>query len=247
MKSALFFCLVLCSAPVQADFSYRSTVRAAPGQARETMVALHGNRMVRKGAARTEIIDLDKRAITTIDRNKRTWSVMTFGQFRKALSATAPAIVAASPSLDISAGIRATGRTRTIEGYPTKEFVVNMSTSAPGLAFDVHLWVTPQVDGYSAVRDFYRALAKDFDWLPSATALEDRSGITRLAGRLMSQSGMIDGTPIETDITARAAGNTGAASEITIENSGFSAAPADPALFDIPAGFTETPPSPSVR
>ncbi len=235
MKAA--FALFLCAVAAFADFEYRSTVRAG-ATPQLTTVALHGGRMLRKGVNHIEIIDVDKRTLTTLDTRNRTWSTMTFDQFRQALAAAAAA-PAQQPDVNVSAGIRSTGQTRTIDGYATKESVVTMSTT--GLAFEMHLWIAPEVPGYSEVRDFYRRLSKDFDWLPSTAAIRDRSGIARLAGRLLSQSSLLEGTPIETDITIRpdAAGNSAPPLQLTIENSGFSAAPADPALFEIPSGFTQ--------
>ena len=49
-------------------------------------VALHGNRMVRSNPHTTEIIDLDQQAMTFIDHDKHTYSVVTFQQMQQAMA-----------------------------------------------------------------------------------------------------------------------------------------------------------------
>src|SRR5207248_9683619 len=91
-----------------ADFQYQSTARVTGGSLIQIMrfvpgggalkepqvstVALQGNRLVRRGKRQGEIIDLDKRLITTINFDKRTYSEVTFEQMKQALEqATAKA------------------------------------------------------------------------------------------------------------------------------------------------------------
>src|ERR1700719_4118324 len=84
-----------------ADFQYQSTSRVTGGALIQMMrfvpgggalkepqvstVAVSGNRLVRRSKRQGEIIDLDKRTITTINFEKRTYTEMTFEQMKQML------------------------------------------------------------------------------------------------------------------------------------------------------------------
>jgi hypothetical protein len=242
----------------------------------------------------------------------------------KAQSAKQPG----SPDLSIDANIQQTGQTRNIEGYDTKEAILTMSmtmtdprTAQSGaMAIKMDMWVAPEVAGYSEVREFYKRMAKELDWMPGGMALLNRPDMARAISKMMTQGGALEGTPIQEIVSMRpqappgnapaAPGNADAAPgssatsapapsqpattqnnsqqnpsaaiasalsgrfgglggfgrkkqsqasqdaaraaatssgdgtliEMTMENSAFSAAPVNSALFEIPAGFREVPP-----
>jgi len=237
MRFAAFFTLVLCSVPLRADFQYQSTTRITGGamlqmlrfmpgagklrEPQTSTVAVQGNRMVHKSALQTSIIDVDKRTITTINTEKRTYSVMTFDQMKQAMeqasakmqNSTQPG----SPDVSIEANIQQTGQTRNIGGYDTKEAVLTMSmtmtdprTSQSGaMAIKMDMWVAPDVAGYSDVRDFYKRMAKELDWMPGGMGLLNRPDMARAISKMMAQGGAVDGTPIQEIITMRPAGAPG--------------------------------------
>jgi hypothetical protein len=88
----------------QADASYQESVQVTGGSLVDTLKAIpfmpksmkqileptvsrkavHGNQMVSTSKASTEIIDLDQETLTTIDVDKKTYSVVTFAQLRQA-------------------------------------------------------------------------------------------------------------------------------------------------------------------
>ena len=334
MRFAAFFALAL-SVPLHADFQYQSTARITggamlqmlrfvpgAGKVREpqtSTVAVQGNRMVHKGPQQTSIIDLDKRTITSINNEKKTYSVMTFDQMKQAMEDAAAKAQTAkqpgSPDLSIDANIQQTGQTRNIEGYDTKEAILTMSmtmtdprTAQSGaMAVKMDMWIAPEVAGYSEVREFYKRMAKELDWMPGGMALLNRPDMARAISKMMAQGGALEGTPIQEIVSMRPAAapgssDTGAPApaqtattqnnsqqnpsaaiasalsgrfgglggfgrkkqsqpsqdaapaapaassgdasliEMTMENSAFSAAPVDSALFEVPAGFREVPP-----
>ena len=335
MRFAAFFPLVLCSVPLHADFQYQSTahitggamlqmMRFVPGagklrEPQTSTVAVQGNRMIHKSSLQTSIIDLDKRTITTINNEKKTYSVVTFDQMKQAMDAAAAKAQSAkqpgSPDLSIDANIQQTGQSRNIEGYDTKEAILTMSmtmsdprTAQTGaMAIKMDMWIAPEVAGYSEVREFYKRMAKDLDWMPGGMALLNRPDMARAISKMMAQGGALEGTPIQEVVSMRPAGTPGGSDattsapsqpattqnnsqqnpsaaiagalsgrfgglggfgrkkqsqssqdaapaagasssgdgsliEMTMENSGFSAAPVNSALFEIPAGFREVPP-----
>lgn len=107
MKSKYLAAFLLCAVPsaLYADFSYTETTQITGGsivglmrmagvfsrQARQagdpiiSTVMVKGNRMVRSNAMRTEIVDLDKETITTIDHTKKQYTTMTFQQMKQQL------------------------------------------------------------------------------------------------------------------------------------------------------------------
>jgi hypothetical protein len=339
MRFSAFFALALCSVPLRADFQYQSTTRITGGAMLQMMrfmpgagklrepqvstVAVQGNRMIHKSALQTSIIDVDKRTITTINNEKKTYSVMTFDQMKQAMEDVAAKMQGAkqpgSPDVSIDANIQQTGQTRNIAGYDTKEAILTMSmtmtdprTAQSGaMAIRMDMWTAPEVAGYSEIRDFYKRMAKELDWMPGGMALLNRPDMVRAVSKMMAQSGAIDGTPIQEIISMRPAATPGSPDapapqqntgqnttqnnsqqnpsaaiasalsgrfggfggfgrkkqssssqsaapastqdtapssgdasliEMTMENSTFSAAPINSALFEIPAGFREVPP-----
>jgi hypothetical protein len=166
------------------------------------------------------------------------------------------------------------------------------------------MWIAPAVAGYAEVRDFYKRMAKDLDWMPGGMALMGRPDIARAVSKMMAQGGAVEGTPVEEVMTmqpvtadgattaapaqstqstapqtpspttagaigsalggrlggfggfgrkkqAPAAQDSSAAApapqsnsliEMTMDNSNFSTAPVNSALFEIPAGFREVAP-----
>ncbi len=102
----MFVAAALAAPPsLFADFSYQETTQITGGsmlklikvagvfssQARKagdpiiSSVFLKGNRMARVSPESTEIIDLDKETITTIDTLKHTYTVVTFEQMKAQL------------------------------------------------------------------------------------------------------------------------------------------------------------------
>src|SRR6185369_15640176 len=94
---------VAVAIPLFADFSYQETTKITGGalmsamkvagvfskQARQanepiqSTVAIKGDRMVHRSSLHTTIIDLAGQTITTIDPQKKTYSVMTFAEMKQ--------------------------------------------------------------------------------------------------------------------------------------------------------------------
>jgi hypothetical protein len=242
MRFAAFFALALCSVPLHADFQYQSTahitggamlqmLRFVPGagkirEPQTSTVAVQGNRMVHKSPLQTSIIDLDKRTITTINNEKKTYSVMTFEQMKQAMADASAKLQSAkqqnasqpgSPDVSIDADIQQTGQSRNIAGYNTKETILTMSmtmtdprTAQSGaMALKMDMWIAPEVAGYSEMRDFYKRMAKELDWMPGGMALLNRPDMARAISKMMTQGGAVDGTPIQEVMSMRPAATPG--------------------------------------
>ena len=142
---------------------------------------------------RIEIIDLDGKRFINIDTAKKTYSSMTFDEFKAALQRAQErakeeqakevskhpeaANVKITPKIDM----QETGATRTVLNLPTKEVKMKIDMQiestdpkaqekAQSMSMTVNSdsWIAASVPGYSEVKEFYVKLAKELDWLPGA-------------------------------------------------------------------------------
>jgi hypothetical protein len=140
---------------------------------------------------RIEIIDAEGKRFITIDTTNKTYSSMTFDEFRAALQQAQErakeqqakevskhpqaANLKITPKIDM----QETGATRTVLNLPTKEVKMKidmeMESTDPkaqekaqsmSMTVTSDSWVAASVPGYGEVRDFYVKLAKELDWLP---------------------------------------------------------------------------------
>ncbi len=144
-------------------------------------VLVKGNRMAHITNDYTQIIDLDKETITHIDHAKKEYSVLTFQQLKQQIEQAAQeaqkrqaeqgAQGAPSPDaqaeMNFKANVRNTGATRQVSGLNTSESILAMTaeitdkkTGNKGtFAITNDMWMTPEIPGYSEVRDFYQKWA----------------------------------------------------------------------------------------
>jgi len=179
------------STSLWADFSYQESTQMTGGiafnalklggpltrgarEAQISTVSVKGNRMLttRKDAA--TVIDLDKESITEINLAKKTYTVVTFAQMKEAMEKAIaeaqkdkkngkPANVDAKFKISVNA----TGKTKTIGEFNTKELLVTMEvegkdkdsgqTGAMNVLTDA--WMAP-VAGYDEVKAFEMKMAQ---------------------------------------------------------------------------------------
>ncbi|MDQ2835111.1 MAG: hypothetical protein M3Y50_15485 [Acidobacteriota bacterium] len=147
-------------------------------QSREPVVStviVKGNRLARIGEQSTEIIDLDRETVTTIDHVKRQYTVMTFEQIRQQVQQaiakstqqqrTAPPAPqpASNTDLTFQVHVRNTGATKDVAGVNARESILALTMDATdktsgqtgSMAITNDLWLAPDIPGYGEVRDFY--------------------------------------------------------------------------------------------
>jgi hypothetical protein len=205
MSSRSWIALGLCTlltTPSFADFRYDETTQITGGaivsmmkfvgafskDAKKSMdpvtstVLVQGNRMARINPDQTEIIDLDKETITTIDHKKKQYTVMTFEQMKQQMeeamkkakeqqAKSKPAQPQASdtppPKMTFKVNVRNTAATRNVAGLDTKESILAMQMEATdqksgqtgSLAITNDMWMAPEIPGYDEVRDFNKRFA----------------------------------------------------------------------------------------
>ena len=157
-------------------------------------IMVKGNRMRSEHSTGTvEIIDLDSRRFINIDTIKKTYSTMTFEEFKanmeraqeraKEEQAKAVAKHPEAANLKVTPKVHSeeTGATRTILDLPTKEVKwqiemqfestdpkVQQQAQGASMTMNSDAWLAPSVPGYDEMRQFYVRMAKQLDWLPGA-------------------------------------------------------------------------------
>jgi hypothetical protein len=192
----------LFTTPSFADFRYAETTQITGGtvvgmmklagafskDAKKAMdpvtstVLVQGNRMARINPDHTEITDLDKETITTIDHGKKQYTVVTFAQMKqqveeaqkKAQSQQAKGKPsqpqgsdAQPPKMNFKVNVRNTAATKKVAGLDSKESILSMALEATdqqsgqkgSLAITNDMWMAPEIPGYSEVRDFNQRFA----------------------------------------------------------------------------------------
>jgi hypothetical protein len=228
--------VTLSAAPILADFSYQETTTITGGalmsmmkvvgvfskQAREPVkseVALHGNKMVHRSANHISIIDLDAQTITSIDPQKKTYSVMTFDDMKRMMEQMSEKMKQAQKSdkgdVTWKASAESTGNAKTINGYNAKEEVLKIEmegtdkqTGQTGaMVVTSHVWISPDVKGYGEMREFYKRMAAKLDWTPSGNNMfASRPDIAKGMAEAYKEMAKLDGTPVYQSMSMGAEG-----------------------------------------
>ncbi|HKE25488.1 MAG TPA: hypothetical protein VKB88_24180 [Bryobacteraceae bacterium] len=232
--------LVLGSSTLLADFSYQEKSTLTGGammsmlkvagvfskgarDARGPMVstvAIKGNRMLHRSDLHTSIIDLDAQTITSIDMQKKTYTVMTFEQMKQMMEQMAQKMHQQDPNnpqMQVKVSADATGKTRQINGADTKEMVVKIemvmtdqkSGQQGSMPITVDAWIGPAVKGYDEVRAFYKRMAEKIGWTPGSNAFMGRPDIAKGMSEAYKEVSKLDGVPLFETMTIGGAGQQG--------------------------------------
>lgn len=220
-------CLLLASAADAKDLVIRqmaTNVLTGPTPTEET-VYLVGDTIVTESAALRQIVDLEKKTVTTADKANKTYMVRTFDdlraqadEIRKRLDSLPPESrkqLAALFDDTEPVIIKPTGKTETIAGYPAKEHSVR------GGPYDGSVWTTDAVE-----------TPPSFTRMKSIEQL--RGGAARRLGEAMEK---LEGFPLRMRIEMKAGPQPFTVSNEVLEVKEGSA-PAD--VRKVPAGFTKT-------
>ena len=233
--------IALAAGALLADFSMEQSSKITGGmmagamkiagafsrQAREpiqTTVAVKGNRMVHLSASRGTVIDLDKETITSIDFQRKTYSVMTFAQMKQALedlSARMQEKKGDNPDLKFKVSVNPTGQTKQIAGFDAKETILKIemegtdakSGQTGAMTMISDMWLAPRVSGYEEVTAFHKRMAQKLDWTPGANMMMARPDMAKAMAELYKQSGSLDGIPVYQVVKMGVAGSGAPGSE----------------------------------
>ena len=231
---------VLAASPLLADFSYHEKSTITGGimaslmkvagvfskQAREPMestVALQGDKMATRSATHASIIDLGSETITSIDLQRKTYSVMTFEEMKQALEQMSQKMKqqpADKPNVDFKVSVTSTGNARQIAGFDAREMVLKMEMQSTDpqsgqqgtMVITTNVWIAPAVPGYGEVRDFHARMAKKLNWTPGGNMFMARPDVAKGMAEVDKQAATLDGMPVFQTVSMGAQGQPGATS-----------------------------------
>ncbi len=220
------FALLLAGGAALADFSYEQTSKITGGtmmsmvkimgafskQLREPMrstFAVKGDRMAMITPQMTQVIDLEKETITEINYEKKRYSVTSFADWSAALSGADSKIKAGDEGeyqdVTITAKVQQPGDTKVVNGMTTKHAIVILGfegtdkkgNKAAFMTMVVDMWLAPDVNGYSEMKNFYARMAQKLNWSPnsgivSAMAPGSSSGMAEM----MKEMSKLEGMPV---------------------------------------------------
>jgi hypothetical protein len=227
MRIALVLgCLLVASTVVAKDLVVRQRSSSGSGGSapNEETVYLAGDKIATDGRVVRTIVDLDKQTITSIDKGKRTYSVMTFADLSAQMAALKKSLEKLPPETrkQMSAlfedgepvTVTPTGKTDQIAGYSANEY-----TLAGGI-YSGSVWTT---DAIPTPPEFQK-------W---KSIEQSRGGAARRLGEAMSQ---IKGFPLRTRIETKAGPQP-----VVLSNEVLDVKEATPPaeMLAVPAGFAK--------
>jgi hypothetical protein len=216
--------LTVAAGSVRADFSYEQTSKITGGmmagmmkfagafskQAREPMqttVSVKGDKLSMSSARHINIIDLGAETMTDIDLDKKTYSVITFADFAKAMQKMSEKMGQSDASMNFKADVKQTGATRTINGFQTKETVLTLevegqdskSGNKGSMKVVTDMWLAPSLPGYEEVRNFYTRMAQKLAFAPGMggmAGMMGRQGMMKGMSEMYKEASKLDGVPV---------------------------------------------------
>jgi hypothetical protein len=228
---------VLAVSTLLADFSYQETTTITGGamvgmlkfagvfsksarQAREPIqstIAVKGDRMVHRSPTSIQIIDLGNQTITSIDIQKKSYTVMTFEQMKQMLDEMSKKMSEsknnggnqnqAAVSFKVSADN--TGKSKPVSGLDAKEMVITMTmegtdkqTGQSGsMVVIADEWIAPKVPGFDEVRDFQRRMAEKLAWTPGSNMFAARPEMAQGMAEVAKETARLNGMPVFTTVS----------------------------------------------
>jgi hypothetical protein len=218
-----------------ADFTYQETSTITGGmmasmlkvagvfskQAREPIqstVSVKGDRMVHRTQSHASVIDLSNQTITSIDLQKKTYSVMTFDEMKQALEQMQQRMKQNNAQMSFKVEANATGKTKAIGAIDCKEMVLKMTMQGTdeksgqkgGMVITTDMWIGAGMPGYQEVRDFYKRMAEKIAWAPGGNAFMANPEAAKGMAEVYKEVSKIDGIPIQQFINMGADGQPAA-------------------------------------
>jgi hypothetical protein len=224
----------LACSTLLADFTYQQTTTITGGalagmmkvvgvfsktlrEPQRSTVTVKGDKMVHRGNNDMQIIDLAAETITSVDLQKKTYTVMTFAQMKEMIQNAqekAQAEMAKSQektksqsqSADIKWKVSAkdTGKSRQFAGYDAKEMLLMMSMEGTDqksgekgtMVVNTRLWMAPDVAGYNEIRDFYKRMAAKLNWTPNGNMFMARPDVAQGMAEATKEMSKLQGVPV---------------------------------------------------
>ena len=188
-------------------------------------VAVKGDRKATLNESTGQIIDLAEEKIYDLDVKKKTYTVMTFAEYRRQIeeaqkkaaedaARAEPREKGEAPEFEVDFDAKATGEARAINGFDCRQTVVTVTVrqkgktldEAGGIVMTADTWLAPKIAALneSAAFDlrFLKKLGIDFAGAAEqmAAALAMFPGLGQAQEKFRAEKGSLDGTAILTTV-----------------------------------------------
>jgi len=198
-------------------------------QAREPIqstIAVKGDKMVHRGANSAKVIDLASGTITTIDFQKKQYSVMTFEEMKQLMEQMSQKMQKAQKAqkgdkgeMQFKVSANTTGKSKQVAGLEAKEMIMKMemegtdkeSGQKGGMTVTTDMWIAPGIPGYQEVRDFQKRMAEKFNWTPGGNMFMSNPQVSQGMAEVSKEIAKLDGVPVQQIISMGMAGQPSAA------------------------------------
>ncbi|HTS62981.1 MAG TPA: hypothetical protein VMH28_13220 [Candidatus Acidoferrales bacterium] len=229
--------MLVAAATLPADFTYQETSTITGGmvasmmkvagvfskQAREPIqstISVKGDRMVHRSQTHASVIDLASQTITSIDFQKKTYSVMTFEEMKQALANMQQRMKQSDQGqMNFKVEANATGKTKQVGSLDCKEMILKMTMEGTdqqsgqkgAMVITTDMWIAPAAPGYQEVREFHRRLAEKLAWAPGGNMFMSNPDAAKGMAEVYKEVAKLDGVPVEQFISMGGEGQPGAA------------------------------------
>lgn len=194
-------------------------------------VAVKGSRKITMSDDVGQIVDLSEEKIYTLDVRRKTYQVITFADLRRQMEEAREKAAAAAReeakkntadapppatqnenNVEFDLDVRNTGQTRTINGFETRQAIVNVTVrekgktveQSGGLGINTELWLAPQMPAMKEIVDFELRYAKQlYGPVVAGASPQDMASVMAMypvirpaLERANAEAGKLEGTAI---------------------------------------------------
>lgn len=221
-------------------------------------IYLKGAKMARLGGRFSSIFDLEAGTITSINNEKKTYTVQTFDELRQQMERMQERMNHGQASLDFDMKVEQTGQKRDINGQTATETLLTMTAKSSGveghMVVKVHTWLVPPDASMREAVDYSKRLAEKFQYAFAGFS-PAFGGATTGINAAMKEAMKQNGYPLLTDIEVTGVSSPMAAMmgggnsdpnapalQMETQNSNFATGNVDDSKFSVPEGYKQESP-----
>ena len=235
--------LMAVAAPLLlADFTYQETSTITGGMvasmmkiagvfsksAREPIqstVSVKGDMMMHRSSTHVSVIDIRNETITSIDLQKKQYSVMTFAEMKQAMEQMQERMQKGNKDqqaeMKFKVSANATGNKKQVAGFEAKEMVMKMemegtdtkSGQTGSMVITTDMWLAPGIEGYREVKEFYRKMGEKMNWAPGGNMFAANPQVAQGMAEVYKEASKVDGVPVQQSIVMGGSGTAPATAD----------------------------------
>lgn len=233
LSALLTIASLLGATGLYADFSYEQSTEITGGVMKSAMrmagpfakkanqptamrIVFKGTRNAQISEETITITDIEAETITTIERKKKRYSVVTFEQMRQYMEKMAAKAkqkkAERGAEVDIQMKVEETDETKTIAGRDARAYKMTVqmqgmdpqSGQAGTIEMKMTSWMVDPDSGYDEVQQYYQAYGQKLNWAPgSALSIfsQGNPGASEGVGKFYEEAAKLKGMPVQQVMT----------------------------------------------